>query len=76
MMIVLFIVLSQKQTSYTFGGYVLIGREMYQNFRAEPFLRSDFRAASLGALVGFPSRRIACARVLACVKEEKKRKPL
>jgi len=27
-MIVLFIVLSQKQTSYTFGGYVLIGREM------------------------------------------------
>jgi len=25
MMIVLFIVLSQKQTSYTFGGYELIG---------------------------------------------------
>ena len=35
-----------------------------------PFLRSDYRTASLGALVGSPSRRVACARVLACVTEE------
>ena len=39
-----------------------------------PFLRSDYRTASLGALVGSPSRRVVCARVLACVKEEKRKK--
>jgi len=52
MMIVLFIVLARNKLRIPLEG--TYSGEMWQNFRAIPFLRSDYRAASLKASVGSP----------------------